>query len=242
MKKIRIYQAGNYNIGQIIELNADAGQHVSLVLRKQIGDILTLFPGNNYEFDAEIIKVAKKKVSVTILTKRVVDRESPCQLHLAQAISKGERMEIVVQKAVELGVASITPLITERCVIKLDKDRFEKKRQQWQAIAIAACEQSGRNKVPQIKPVLTLEQYLDQPLPALNFVLDPKACHNWKSIKPSVTEIGLIIGPEGGFSQGELTSLIEKEFSPLSLGPRILRTETAAIVALSVLQAICGDL
>ncbi|STX49973.1 16S rRNA methyltransferase [Legionella busanensis] len=243
MRKIRIYQAGEYDIGQQIELSSEAGQHVGVVLRMQPGESLTLFYGNNYEFNTEIVSVHKKKVIVKILSSQEVNRESPCLIHLAQAISKGERMEIVVQKAVELGVASITPLITEHCAVKVDSERFEKKRLQWQAIAIAACEQSGRNKIPKINSIISLQQYLRQPLPKLNVVLTPDATQNWKDLEQKkVPAIGLIIGPEGGLSAVELDYLIKQQFLPMSLGPRILRTETAAIVALSVLQAVCGDL
>ncbi|WP_131782211.1 16S rRNA (uracil(1498)-N(3))-methyltransferase [Legionella gresilensis] len=242
MRKIRVYQAGEYEIGQQIELSSEAGQHVGVVLRMQPGERLTLFCGNNYEFNTEIVSVHKKKVIVKILSKQEVNRESPCLIHLAQAISKGERMEIVVQKAVELGVASITPLITEHCAVKVDSERFEKKRLQWQAIAISACEQSGRNKIPKINPIISLQQYLRQPLPKLNVVLTPDAMQNWKGLEQKIPEIGLIIGPEGGLSTIELDYLIKQQFLPMSLGPRILRTETAAIVALSVLQAVCGDL
>ncbi|MGQ3889094.1 16S rRNA (uracil(1498)-N(3))-methyltransferase [Legionella sp. CNM-1927-20] len=242
MRKIRIYQAGEYDIGQQIELSSEAGQHVGVVLRMQPDERLTLFCGNNHEFNAEIVSVHKKKVVVKILSSQEVNRESPCSIHLAQAVSKGERMEVVVQKAVELGVASITPLVTEHCAVKVDSGRFEKKRLQWQAIAIAACEQSGRNKIPKINPIISLQQYLRQPLPKLNLVLTPDASQSLKSLEQKIAEIGLIIGPEGGLSATELNCLINQQFLPISLGPRILRTETAAIVALSVLQAVCGDL
>ncbi|STX27512.1 16S rRNA methyltransferase [Legionella beliardensis] len=242
MREVRIYQPGYYQVGQLIELSSEAGQHVGVVLRMQPGQHLTLFCGDNQEFNAEIISVAKKKVWVKILTCHEVNRESPCSIHLAQAISKGERMEMVVQKAVELGVASITPLITERCAVKLDAARLEKKRLQWQAIAIAACEQSGRNKIPPILPIISLKQYLDNPLPALKLVLSPTGKKTLSRFDQKLAEIGLVIGPEGGLSLDELDCLDAQQFLPLSLGPRILRTETAAIVALSVLQAICGDL
>ncbi|MFV0820097.1 16S rRNA (uracil(1498)-N(3))-methyltransferase [Legionella micdadei] len=242
MREIRIYQAGPYHSGQTIELSPEAGQHVGVVLRMQPGDKITLFYGDNREFDAILVAVHKKKVSVQITSEREMSRESPRVIHLAQAISKGERMEFVMQKAVELGVASITPLITARSVVKLDQARMEKKLSTWQAIAIAACEQSGRNQIPKVKAALTLEEYLQTNVGQLKFVLDPKGANTWRDYHFNQSELALLIGPEGGFSQEELRQIFSADFKPLSLGPRILRTETAAIVALSVLQAVCGDL
>ena len=242
MRDIRIYQPGNYGTGETIELSEEAGRHVGVVLRMQPGDKLCLFRGDNREFDAVISSAQKKKVAVTLLADATVNRESSRVIHLAQAISKGDRMETVVQKAVELGVASITPLITQHCALKLDRERMEKKRLQWQAIAIGACEQSGRNTVPAVHPVLSFHNYLQKNTTPLNFVLYPEAQKSWRDYAFNEQEIGLIIGPEGGLSAAEIELLFKHNFMPLSLGPRVLRTETAAIVALSVLQAVCGDL
>lgn len=242
MREIRVYQPGNYKVGETVELDSEVGQHVGIVLRMRQGDLVTLFAGTNREFAARISAIHKNRVSVSIEKEQEVNRESSRVIHLAQAISKGDRMETVVQKAVELGVNSITPLITERCVVKLDDERMKKKRKQWQAIAIAACEQSGRNVVPVIHPVLMLKDYLQNQRPPLNFVLDPVAKKSWRDYAFLTAEVGLLIGPEGGLSVQEMQLLFAHDFAPLSLGPRVLRTETAAIVALSVLQAVCGDL
>lgn len=242
MREIRIYQPGHYVSGQELELSEEAGQHVGVVLRMQPGQKLTLFSGDNREFDATIVTAHKKKVIVAILHERIVNRESPRAIHLAQAISKGERMELVMQKAVELGVTSIIPLITTRSVVKLDKERMQKKLAQWQAIAIAACEQCGRNQVPRIESTLTLTEYLHKNQAQLKFVLHPETGKTWRDYVFVPADIALLIGPEGGFSQEEMKQIFSFNFNPLCLGPRILRTETAAIAALSVLQAICGDL
>lgn len=242
MREVRIYQAGSYSLGQSFELSPEAGQHVGVVLRRESGDKITLFSGDNREFEATISSVHKKRVLVTISAIREINRESPRIIHLAQAISKGERMELVMQKAVELGVASITPIMTTRSVVKLDKERMEKKLAQWQAIVIAACEQSGRNTVPVVHPVLSLDQYLEKNKDHLKFVLHPEGAKTWRDYDFTNREISLLIGPEGGFAQEELAQLLSTNFKPLCLGPRVLRTETAAIVALSVLQAVCGDL
>lgn len=242
MRIIRIYQPGDYAPGQTIELTADAGQHVGVVLRMSAGDSLCLFSGDNHEYEAQISSVHKKKVCVTISSKHEVNRESPRIIHLAQAISKGERMEMVMQKAVELGVASISPIITSRSVVRLDQDRMEKKRMQWQSIAIAACEQSGRNKIPLVNNVILLDEFLTQQTAALKFVLHPKKSKTWRDYHFSQAELALLIGPEGGFDAKELEQIFAAGFNPLCLGPRVLRTETAAISALSVLQAVAGDL
>ncbi len=241
MRSIRIYQAGSFHLNQTVELSPEAGQHVGIVLRMQSGDAITLFCGDNREFDAILVSVQKKRVSVKIVAERTVSRESSLKLHLAQAISKGERMEFVMQKAVELGVASISPIITSRSVVKLDEVRMEKKRAQWQAIAIAACEQSGRNLVPQITKIQPLAEYLKLCDLPLKFFLDPLQAKTWRDYNFAQSELALLIGPEGGFSQEEINLIFAAGFSPLRLGPRVLRTETAAIAALSMMQAVWGD-
>ena len=242
MRSIRIYQPGHYENGQTIELSAAASQHVGIVLRMQPGAPLTLFCGDNREFSAIITSVLKKKVMVTINAVHEISRESPRKIHLAQAISKGERMELVIQKAVELGAASIIPLITARCAVRLDAERLHKKQLQWQAIAVAACEQSGRNLVPTIYETCTLDAYLQQNHATTKFILDPKANKSWRDIHFLQGDISLLIGPEGGLSDDEVALAVSMQFQSISLGPRILRTETAAIVALGVLQALSGDL
>ena len=243
MREVRIYQAGFFfSLGQILELSPEAGQHVGVVLRMQPGDKITLFCGDNREFAALLQEVHKKKVSVKIEEERAINRESPRKIHLAQAISKGDRMEFVVQKAVELGVASISPIITSRSVVRLEAERMEKKLAQWQAVAIAACEQSGRNQIPLINKVLALDDYLQQETAPLKLVLDPRESKGWRDYEFAQAELALLIGPEGGFSKEELRQIFSADFNPLRLGPRVLRTETAAMAALSVLQAVCGDL
>lgn len=242
MRTIRIYQPGAYSCGQSLELSPEASQHVGVVLRMQAGEPLTLFCGDNREFEATIELVKKKQVVVLINSVKDANKESPLTVHLAQAISKGERMELVMQKAVELGVTSITPIITARCVVKLDKERMAKKLHQWQSIVIAACEQSGRNWVPTVHQPLTLEQYLRDAPAALKLILHPVGNKNWRDYAIGQTDIALLIGPEGGLSDDEISLAVERGFQPLSLGPRILRTETAAITVLSVLQAVGGDL
>jgi 16S rRNA (uracil1498-N3)-methyltransferase len=242
VRTIRIYQPGHYKNGDIVELSPGASQHVGTVLRMQPGEKLVLFCGDNREFPATIKAVQKKKVSVSIDAVSNINRESPRTIHLGQAISKGERMELVIQKAVELGVTTITPLLTERCVVRMNDDRLTKKQAQWQAIAIAACEQSGRNQLPTIHTPCSLDVYLQQCQAALKLVLDPSLSKTWRDYTLSEGDIALLIGPEGGLSHAEVHAAQAKGFEPLCLGPRVLRTETAAIAAISILQAIAGDL
>lgn len=243
MREIRIYQPGDYQTGQEITLSEEAGQHVGVVLRMQSGEALTLFSGDNREFKAEITSVHKKRVTVALNSVHAVNRESPLRLHLAQGISKGDKMEWVVQKAVELGVASIQPILTERCSVKRDESRLEKKQAQWQAIAVAACEQCGRNQIPPVHPPASLHDVLEKKNGFPAFILQPGALHRHQVYKDlKVDEAMLLIGPEGGLSPSESMQAQQAGFLPLSLGPRILRTETAAITAISVLQAVFGDL
>lgn len=242
MRTIRIYQPGDYHPGQTIPLSEDAAQHVGLVLRLKPGDRIILFRGDNYEFQAILSSVQKKHIQVTIESMNWVDRESPRKIHLAQSIVKGDKMEWVIQKSVELGVASITPLLTDHSVVRLDASRLEKKHQQWQAIAISACEQSGRNIIPIVYPACTFESYLKQSPAAHQWILSPTASQSWPTITHTNAELALLIGPEGGFSPTELDSAKDHQVQSIRLGPRILRTETAAITALGIIQSLYGDI
>lgn len=242
MRTIRIYQPGHYEIGQTIALSDAAAQHVGLVLRLNIGAKIILFRGDNYEYQAILSSVQKKKIQVTIESMTMTNRESPRQIHLAQSLAKGDKMEWIIQKAVELGIASITPLLTERSVVRLDAQRLEKKHQQWQAIAISACEQSGRNQIPMIYPACSFEQYLNHSTATYQWLLSPEAQASWPSISEKSAELAILIGPEGGFSPEELRYAQEHQVHSIRLGPRILRTETAAVTAIAILQNLYGDL
>ena len=242
MRITRIYQAGHYDIHDVIDLSTEAGQHIGVVLRKQIGEKLILFSGDNREWDAEIVAIHKKKVTVHIIATHIINRESPRIIRLAQAMAKSERMAWLVQKAVELGVTEINPLITQYGAYKLEVDRLTKKHQQWQAIAIAACEQCGRNQVPKVTFPRTLESFLQQERQDNAYVLEPHHGKSYREYKEPVGSLTLMIGPEGGFSPKEFKHIITAGFMPLKLGPRILRTETATVSALSVVQAVWGDL
>ena len=244
MRTIHIYQPGTYQLHDAVLLSEGASHHVSRVLRMRTNDALTLFCGDNHTYSARIIAIQKHWVTVRIEGVRFANRESPCIIHLAQGIAKKEQMAFIIQKAVELGVASITPVITQHCTIKLDANQLAKRYTQWESIAVGACEQSGRNKLPVIHPPCHFETYLAQNTTPYRYLLDPKSETNFRDGIQDHTpgEISLLIGPEGGLHPEEISNARAAKFQGISLGPRILRTETATLTALSVLQAFLGDL
>lgn len=241
MRTIRLYQPGPLTPGQSVALCEDAANHAGKVLRMQAGEALELFNGDGNNYAAVIIEVGKKQLVVDIQSSSENPIESPLKLHLGQGISRGDRMDFAIQKAVELGVSEITPLFTERCGVKLDADRLEKKREQWQKIVISACEQSGRSVVPPVHQPVTLEKWLGQPDNCLKLTLDPWTSATIKQLSPT-DRLRLVIGPEGGFSDREVAATTLAGFQPVRLGPRVLRTETAALTAIAALQLQLGDL
>lgn len=242
MRIVRIYQQGKFKEGVEINLDEQAVKHVNTVLRMQKDQQLTLF-SENFEYNAIITIANKKEVRVLINNVKFVNRESPRNIHLVQAIAKGERMEVIIQKAVELGVRTITPIITERTIVKLDKTRMLKKINHWQAIAIAACEQCGRNVIPEIHAIKTFEEFMNEEQQGHKFILSLENAKSCKELEfQDNASIFIIIGPEGGFTDSELKFAEGKKFQAISLGPRVLRTETAAICAVTLFQAFAGDL
>jgi 16S rRNA (uracil1498-N3)-methyltransferase len=241
MRTIRIYQPGNLQVGQQLTLWDDAAHHVGKVLRMQSGELLQLFNGDGGNYAAKITEVGKKQLWVEILSVEANPVESPLHIHLGQGISRGDRMDFAIQKAVELGVSAITPLFTERCGVKLDAERAEKKREQWQKIVISACEQSGRSVVPTVHPLVSLDKWLAEPDDCLKLTLDPWTDATIKGLAPTA-RLRLVIGPEGGFSDVEVAATSAAGFQPVRLGPRVLRTETAALTAIAALQLQLGDL
>jgi len=208
----------------------------------QTGQALQLFDGSNQVFEAVIKQADKKSVQVEILSAIEDDRESPLWLHLGQVMSRGEKMEFTIQKAVELGVNVITPLYSERCGVKLDAERLSKKLGQWQKIAIAACEQCGRNRIPDIRPVMSLEAWCAEQEQGLKLNLHPRASASINTLPQPVERVRLLIGPEGGLSADEIAMTAEHQFTDILLGPRVLRTETTALTAITALQVRFGDL
>lgn len=242
MRIPRIYHPTPIDSLGTLALSDDAAGHIGRVLRMKEGQELLLFDGSGFEFTATISEVGKKSVTVTINSKQANSIESPLDLHLGQVVSRGDKMEFTIQKSVELGVNTITPLISERCGVKLDAKRFEKKLQQWQKIAIAACEQCGRNTVPIIRPIMSLEEWCAEPSDALKLNLHPRAKYSINTLPEPVKKVRLLIGPEGGLSQSEIEMTEQYQFEETLLGPRVLRTETAALTAITALQVRFGDL
>lgn len=242
MRIPRIYHPETLTVHSEIALSEDAANHVGRVLRMQPGQAIQLFDGSNQVFDASITQVDKKSVRVSLSEGVLSDNESPLNLHLGQVISRGEKMEFTIQKSIELGVNTITPLFSERCGVKLDGERLEKKLQQWQKIAIAACEQCGRNRIPEIRPVMQLEAWCAEQDDSLKLNLHPRASHSINTLPLPVSHVRLLIGPEGGLSADEIAMTSGYGFTDILLGPRVLRTETTALTAITALQVRFGDL
>lgn len=242
MRIPRIYHSQPLIAGTQISLEDEASNHVGRVLRMSKGQKIVLFDGSNQVFDADIVESTKKSVIVQVNEGQVDDKNSPLDLHLGQVLSRGEKMEFTIQKSVELGVNTITPLISERCGVKLDASRLEKKHQQWQKIIISACEQCGRNTIPQLMPVISLEEWCAQTDDSLKLNLHPRATQSINTLPLPVKKVRLLIGPEGGLSPNEIAMTAEHHFTDILLGPRVLRTETTALTAITALQVRFGDL
>ena len=227
-----------------IELDGDQARYLSRALRARVGDRLNLFDGNGAEWTAAILQISKNTVTLRIDDSHEAGTESPLSVHLVQGISRGERMDFVVQKATELGVKRITPVLTEYSMVKLDGSRAEKRRDHWQRIATSASEQSGRVRLPLIDTPIPLKNWLgDKPQRIdTELILKPGAAATLPSLRPPETKICVLVGPEGGFSDSEYEDAEISGFKAVSLGPRVLRTETAAIATLAMLQSLWGDL
>lgn len=220
------------------------GHHIAHVLRLVAGDPVVLFDGRGSAWDGRIAAIARGEVEVQLEGRRGEDRESPLPVTLAQAVSSGERMDYTIQKAVELGVGAVQPLMAERCVVRLSGERAQKRVAHWQAVVGSACEQCGRNQVPEVRPLLGLREWLAglSASPGLRLLLAPGAALRVSELEPPAAGVILLAGPEGGFTEGETTDAERAGFRGLRLGPRVLRTETAAVAALAVLQARWGDI
>lgn len=243
MSNLRFYSPSPLTIGVTAALSENAAAHATRVMRLKVGDTLTLFCGDGVDYQCALVSVEKKTASVEVLSQEKINNESPLNMRLLQGISSGDRMNYTIQKAVELGVTEIFPLSTERSVTKLSGDRAEKRVEHWQGVAIAACEQSGRAVLPKIHFPLTLAQWLSQHdiQQSLNLLLNPVAAKTLAQLTKPKNQIHLLIGPEGGLSPGEIELANHNNFQSIVLGPRILRTETAALTAISSMQTLWGD-
>jgi 16S rRNA (uracil1498-N3)-methyltransferase len=242
MKPTRVYHSEPLQVGRDAVLDEPASHHIGRVLRMKPGDTLTVFDGTGGEHHGVIRSVERSGVRVRIETFDRVERESGLRVGLAQVVSAGERMDLTLQKAVELGVAWIQPLTGRRAKVRLEGERAERRLLHWQRVVVAACEQSGRNRVPRVRPLVELPAWLGQPSdPARRLVLDPQAAQRLSQVAPPAGEIELLAGAESGFDDEELQLVIHHGFTPVRLGPRVLRTETAGLAALAALQALWGD-
>jgi len=244
MRQTRLYLEGEYDSGSELEIDAERTHYLSRVLRLRVGDTIVVFNGKGAQFSASITGLQRSRAMLAVHDALAAATESGFKLHLAQGISRAERMDFVVQKATELGVKRITPLLTEHGVVKLAAERAEKRRQHWRKVATSACEQSGRVRLPLVDAPVRLDTWLaDKTEQAdIDILLKPGATESLASIDVPATKVCLLIGPEGGFSNAEYEMLEAAGFRAVSFGPRVLRTETAAIAALAILQARCGDL
>ena len=242
MRVPRIYEPGPLSSHALLDLSEDGANHIGRVLRMQAGQELVLFDGRGGQYPATIQAVGKKQVTVQLAELDPVEVESPLAIHFGQVISRGDKMEFTIQKSVELGVTVITPLFSERCGVKLNGERLDKKLEQWQKIAISACEQCGRNRIPEIRPAMELAAWLAEPTEELKLNLHPRAPYSINTLPEPSHGIRLLIGPEGGLSTAEIEQAREHGFADMLLGPRVLRTETAGLTAITALQCRFGDL
>jgi len=227
--------------GARLALPRDAGHHASRVLRLREEDAVVLFSGAGGEYESRIVRISRDEVEVEVGRFSPLERESPLAITLVQGISSGDRMDLTIQKVVELGVAAIQPVLAERSVVKLKGERVDSRREHWQRVAAAACEQCGRNRVPAVAAAVPVAAY-QAPDGALKLLLAPGAQSGLRSIQAGTDRpVVLAAGPEAGFSPREEVLLVAAGFVPVHLGPRVLRTETAGPAALAALNALYGD-
>lgn len=241
MRIPRVFTGQPLQANETVALEPGPSRHLSRVLRMTVGDALVLFNGRGGQYPATISALDRKSVVATTGTFDAIERESGLHLQLGIALSRGDRLDWVVQKATELGVSSIATLVSERTEVKLSIERGEKKLRHWQQIATSACEQSGRNRLPEILPPQGLENWLHAVRADVRLVLHHRASNSDPgSRKPA--SVALLVGPEGGLSAAEIEAAGQAGFNSLQLGPRVLRTETAPLAAVAILQARWGDM
>jgi len=240
----RLYVPAPLGPGTDVRLNEERSHYAGRVLRLRVGDELVLFNGDGNEFIAIVREVSKSAVTLSIGRRREHGVESPLNINLVQGVSRGERMDIVVQKATELGVSHITPVTTARSVVRLDGDKGEKRAAHWTRVAQSACEQCGRNVVPLVDVPRPFSRWIERPAQdgSRRVVLHPGTATPLSGLSQPAARVELLIGPEGGLSTAEMEQAMAAGFTPCSLGPRILRTETAALAAIAILQSRYGDL
>lgn len=235
----RFYIDQPLRAGSSCALAEDAAHHGVHVLRLRAGDDVTLFNGRGGEYAGRIVSIRKLKVGIELLEHRAIERESPLRVVLVQGVSSGERMEFTIRKAVELGVAEIRPVLAAASVARPKGERAAARQAHWQKIAVSACEQCGRNRVPVVHPLAEISSFRAED--ALKILLSPGSKLPFSKTLETAKSVVLAAGPEAGFDEREERAFLDQGFVPASLGPRILRTETAALAALAALNALRGD-
>jgi len=237
----RVYTPKVLQSAGSVELSGPASHYLTRVLRLSGGDSVTLFNGDGRDYSGEICEVKRQSVLIRLAGSRIPGNESPLKITLVQAVSRGDRMDHCLQKATELGVFCIQPVTSRRVEVRLDKKRQAKRLAHWQGVVISACEQSGRALVPEVKEPLSLDVWLAATDVSQRLVLDPAAGHEMSSFPIAGNVVSVLVGPEGGFTAEELDDVQARGVTAVSLGPRVLRTETAGPAAVAVLQANAGD-
>lgn len=238
----RFYQAEKWYLNQNASLNSRNSHHLKVVLRAKEGDHCVVFNGDGFEYLCEIISSHKDKTTVTVLQQNQSNCQSPINIHIAQAISANQRMDYTVQKATELGITTITPIISQLVTVKWLKTKTNKKLNHWQNISISASEQCGRVTIPEIKQPVSFVDFVNCDLNGNKIILEPEAKTVFSKLKKQTNDVIILIGAEKGFTKNELDCATNHGFIPISLGPRILRTETVAPVILTLIQSYWGDL
>ena len=239
----RFYHSNPLDLNQIIILDEFSSHHALRVMRVKVDDFLILFNGDGFEYRGRVSDINKKTINIEILSKEKNNNESPININLFQSISSNEKMDMVIQKATELGVSSIQPIFTSRSTIKLSLDRTKKRVIHWKQVSISACEQSGRSKIPTIKSPIEFDQISEGiKTNSLNLLLHPDILEESSNLPTEYSgDINIFIGPEGGFSQDEVLLLKKQNCINIQLGSRILRTETAPLAIIAILQYKYGD-
>lgn len=240
MRIPRFYCPLQMQTGDEVQLPTEAHRHAVQVLRLKQGAELILFNGSGMDYHAQLERVDKRQSVAKIGDVIQVNNESPLSITLLQGISRGEKMDFTLQKAVELGVHKIIPIMTDRSNVQLLGQRADKKRAHWQGVMISACEQSGRSLLPELGPITPFDEAIEQAT-GCRVLLEPTADNSFSTL-PAQSEVQLLIGAEGGFSESELNKAVDSGFQTVRFGPRVLRTETAGLAALAVLQSLWGDM
>jgi len=235
----RFYLDAPLRAGGVCTLSEDAAHHAIHVLRLREGEDVTLFNGRGGEFAARIASVQRLKIAIDLLQHRAIERESPLRLTLVQGVSAGEKMDSTVRKAVELGVAAIQPVLATRSVARPKGERAESRREHWQKVVVAACEQCGRNRIPEVLPLVAIADYRVEQ--GLKILLSPRSELSLSKMKLEGEQFVLAAGPEAGFTAEEEAALAAQSFTPVKIGARVLRTETAALAAVAAISALRGD-